>query len=65
MTKKTILFMTLITLGTITVQASESLLKREFTVTTIALDAQEIQEIQEELYDINETNEEGGKTKDK
>lgn len=59
MTKKIILFIALITLGAITAQASESQIKREFTVTTIALDAQEAQD------DTNETNPEGGNTRDK
>ena len=59
MTKKTILFIALITLGAIAIQASESQIKREFTVTTIALDAQEVQD------DTNETNPEGGNTRDK
>ena len=62
MTKKTILLIIIfLTLEAMTVQASEHNVKRAFTVTTLALDAQA--EKEENYEDINETNSEGGTLK--
>ena len=66
MIKISILFIAFFWMLTLTVQASEKNIKRAFTVTSLALDAQAAREaryedINEEKYeDINETNLEGG-----
>ena len=62
MIKISILFIAFFWMLALTVQASEKNVKRAFTVTSLALDAQAArEEIYEEIYeDINETNIEGG-----
>jgi len=58
MTKKLIQLVAVALMLTMTTQANENQIKREFTVTTIALDAQA--EKQVAIIDTNETNQEGG-----